>query len=475
MPIVYITMKALTVILGSLSSILFTEKKTDKWWLFPAFLLFLCAMWLPYLPSYWPGGVYTDTLDSINMALGKAQWDNHHPVLYSLIWKVMFAVTGAFSEAGEYPGLKLFTVVQLLLSAVAIAFFLYWCRRQGIHKKVTAVLLLFGGVFPLIPLYGISLWKDTIFSLIVFLYAVFLYQLFSEYRRDIRPGQLVLYGIFSVLIIFLRNNGFYVILFCSFIITLFCVRRRKRIAKKIGILSLAILIVSGIIQNPVYNRLGYNTYSTRESLGIPIQQTAYILATDGKTTAEDIEFLSEIMPIDNWRSLYDPTVSDTIKFDPSFSNEFLDENESGFMKVYCGMVLRNPVKAFKAYLLSTLGFWDITESSSVAYVSNFSLVETGYCMSDYFDYYLHFSFKDLVEPHNYLSASCLVWLMLFTVVVCIKKHKYYAIMTVLPTLGIWITIMIATPIAFSFRYVYSLFLCVPLYLFTLVKVCGEEK
>lgn len=485
-PVIYLLTELAAFLFASLGTGLFGVERNGRKgiWVLAGSFLFLLLLWFPYLPSYWPGGIYSDTVDSINMALGKAGLDNHHPILYTLIWRFMFKVTGAFSGEGEYGGLKLFTVTQTLLLAFVLSYFIYRGYRWGLRKAFLLFWLLAFAIYPLYPFYGISMWKDTLFSLTVFAFSVFLYHTFSGARKSTsRPDAdggktadndgisltwLARYCLFTILIIFLRNNGIYVAAFYSAAITLLCLKQRKA-ALRIGAASFTILLISAVIQGPVYDRCGYNINKTTESLGIPLQQTAYIVSTDGIVTQEDEEVLTELMPLERWKELYNPIVADTIKFSPEFNRGYLEENGGEFMKTYFHLMLRNPVKAVKGYLLSTMGFWDIFESSSTAYICNLHFGNVEYFMSDYFDYYLHISFRNLAEPKNYLSAALFVWLLLGTVFLCLAKHNKKGLIALMPTLGIWLTIMAAVPVAFSFRYIYALFLCTPLYLIICTK------
>lgn len=465
LPVVYLAMKAVAYMCTVGGGALFREKETYKrgiWVLAGAFAL-LMLVWFPYLPSYWPGGIYADTVDSIRMALYKDALDSHNPVWYTMLWRFMFWITGAFSGEGEYGGLKLFTVVQTIVLALALAYFIYRCCQWGLHKAFLLFWLLIFALFPLYPFYGISLWKDTLFSVAVFLFSIFLYDTFSRGDGEISGRQLAEYCLFSICIIFLRNNGLYVFAFYAAMILLLCLKRKKT-AVKIAIASVLLLFFSGMLQGPVYDWRGYNIDRTTESLGIPLQQIAYIVSTDGVVSEADREVLEQMLPMERWRELYNPIVADPIKFAPEFGRAYLEENAGEFMRTYLHMICQNPVKAWKAYLLSSMGFWDIFESSSTAYICNFHFGNAEYFMSDYFDYYLHFSFRNLVEPKGYLSAALFAWLMLGVIFVCLAQRNVKGLIAIMPGLGVWLSVMIAAPVAFSFRYVYALFLCMPLYL-----------
>lgn len=478
-PIVYILMKTAAFLFSAGENLFFQEERRGKqgFLVLAGSFALLMLLWFPYLQSYWPGGIYSDTVDSINVALYKDVMDNHNPILYTLIWRFMFWVTGAFSGAGEYGGLKLFTVVQTLLMALALSCFVYRCYRWGIHKAFVLLCLLIFAMFPLYPFYGISLWKDTLFSLVVFIFSIFLYRTFlggNRFDGDISGIQLAEYCLLSVLIIFLRNNGIYVAVFYSVMITVLSLKQKK-VAVKIGVASMVILIVSGIIQGPIYDQYGYNVNRSTESLGIPLQQVAYIVSTDGAVTEADREVIDQMMPMERWRELYDPLVVDKIKFSPEFDHDYLEDNAGEFMKMYLHLVFQNPVKAVKAYLLATMGFWDIFENSSTAYICNFHFGNVEYFMSDYFDYYLDISFRNFAEPKSYISAAVFVWLLIGTIFICLAKRNFKGLIVVMPTLGVWLSIMVAAPVAFSFRYVYALFLCIPLYLMVCIGSFQREK
>ena len=468
-PLIYIIIKIVEFCFRAAATIFYGEKRKKNPWVLLAFWAIILIPWIPYVFSYFPGGIYADTVDSLNMALKKAELDNHNPILYTMILRFAFWITGAFRGEGEYYGLFFFTIFQTIVLALILAGFVYFCYKKGVHRYFAGLLLLLFAVFPLYPFYGISMWKDTPFSIVIFVFAVYLFHVFSHNPENITKGQLLGYGIGSVLIMFLRNNGIYIALFYSAVIVLMTVKNRRRIALKIGVVSLIAIAAAWIIQGPVYDKCGYNITKTIESLGVPIQQTAYILATDGNINSEELEVLNEIMPLENWKTLYNPVVVDTIKFDPSFNREYFQENVSEFIKVYAGLVMRNPVKAVKAYMLETLGFWNVFESSSTAYICNIHFGNAPYYQGDYFDYFFGISFRNLVEPKSYISAAVFVWMMLATISICLAKRYYVGIVPVLPTLGLWLSVMVATPVAFSFRYVYGIFLCVPLYVLICMK------
>lgn len=468
LPIVYLVLTLLAVVVNKTAAGFFVASRAHTAPLFIILTAFFMILWIPYLMTYWPGGIYSDTVDSIQTAMGNAEWDNHNPILYTFIWRLVFLVTGYFNGNGEYPGLKFFTVFQMLLIALIMAYFIARCVRRGLHRAFVVLLIIYTALCPLYPFYGISLWKDTIFSIAMFAFSLFLFATVAG-DEDMKTVDYVWYGMLLLLVIFLRNNGLYIAAFTALITFLILRKQFRAKAQRLGIISLAVIIASIIIQGPVYDSLGFNSIKKGESLGIPIQQTAYIIASGGVIEDEAYEVLDEIMPMYNWITLYDPVVADTIKFDPSFNRTYFNMRTGDFIKAYLTLIKDNPIPAFKGYMLATMGFWDATKSSSIAYICNTHFGNATFFMTDYFEYYLGWSFKKLVEPKHYLSSGLMVWFMLLTLVAALSKRRYRLVIPILPTIGLWLTLMIATPVSFSFRYVYSLFLCIPLYILIILS------
>ena len=468
LPIVYLVLTLLAVVVNKTAAGFFVASRARTAPLFIILTAFFMILWIPYLMTYWPGGIYSDTVDSIQTAMGNAEWDNHNPILYTFIWRLVFLVTGYFNGNGEYSGLKFFTVFQMLLIALIMAYFISRCARRGLHRAFVVLLIIYTAICPLYPFYGISLWKDTIFSIAMFVFSLFLFATVAG-EEDMKTVDYVWYGVLLLLVIFLRNNGLYIAAFTALITFLILRKQFRAKAQRLGIISIAVIIASIIIQGPVYDSLGFNSIKKGESLGIPIQQTAYIIASGGVIEDEAYEVLDEIMPMYNWITLYDPVVADTIKFDPSFNRTYFNMRTGDFIKAYLTLIKDNPIPALKGYMLATMGFWDATKSSSIAYICNTHFGNATFFMTDYFEYYLGWSFKKLVEPKHYLSSGLMVWFMLLTLVAALSKRRYRLVIPILPTIGLWLTLMIATPVSFSFRYVYSLFLCIPLYILIILS------
>jgi len=439
------------------------------------FTVIIILAWIPYLMSYWPGGVYNDTFDSISIALGRQEWDNQNTVLYVLFWKLIFRL-GEFVNQGDYGGLKLMTVVQPIIMITVAASFFSWLIRRGVKKWIAISGVLVFAFAPIFPFYGISLWKDTLFSVVIFLYSWLLYVIINdsllagdesdENKYRIKTSHIIKLTVISILVVFGRNNGIYIVIVTSVFLILYM---RKRLVKsdftKLLCSLIVVILSSIIIKGPVYSSIGIRQSAKVEQYGIPLQQVGYMISASASMSEKDRQIIEGIMPIEAWINLYNPIVVDTMKFDPLFNREYFNSHTGDFLKAYVHMVISNPVLAIKGYMLATLGFWDLWQSSSSSYICTEHCWNSGYFMSDYFNVYTGKVLSDIVGPRWYISAGLLAWIMLGIIVLLINQTKKRSnICVVLPTLSLWLTLMIATPLAFSFRYVFSLLLCIPLYL-----------
>ena len=164
-------------------------------------LIFLCFIFFLYFLTFYPGGIYVDTQTSINMISGKEPFTNHHPVLYTLCTYLLLLF-----EPLEIS-VAIFTILQILITIYVFIYFVYWLLKKGLNKYILTFIVLFLAFFKLYPLYSISLWKDTPFSLALFLYTITYIDLIIECNlKKVQNSTIINLNIFTLLVIFLRNN-----------------------------------------------------------------------------------------------------------------------------------------------------------------------------------------------------------------------------------------------------------------------------
>ena len=80
----------------------------------------------------------------------------------------------------------------------------------------------------------------------------------------------------------------------------------------------------------------------------------------------------------------------------------------------------------------------------------------------------------ILVPRKFISCAALFWLVLLMFVILLEKKQYKYLIPFIPALTGWATVMVATPVAFSFRYVYFLFLLQPVFVYLLVTGLRQD-
>ena len=126
---------------------------------------------------------------------------------------------------------------------------------------------------------------------------------------------------------------------------------------------------------------------------------------------------------------------------------------------------------FEAYFLQTLGYWypDVIYWATAGESSGFFDEEDVYSeplTPKWYNNIIDMTTSRKIPLCNLIWSVALpfILLIIFSVVVCYINRKKYLLFYI-PLYGLWISIMIATPVFCELRYVYGLFTCVPLVCF----------
>lgn len=446
-----------------------------KNWLVFTFVYIVC--WMPVFLTYYPGNLSVDSFDVTLQALGQTRLSNHHPVMFTILVRICMKFGAIFG--GITAGIVLFSILQMVIQALTLAFCTEKIRSYGANQVLLVASVLFSSFSPIISMYSITMWKDILFSCWLLLLVLYLFELLhgEENRKELRARELGIIVFLNVLIAFGRNNGFYIIFLTSLVL---CFYYRKQYKRVVPVLASSLVLIS-IVQGPIYDMCEIEKGSFAESVGIPLQQMAYTVKYDGNITEEQRVFLDHILPLEEMKEAYCPTVSNGIKFHQDFNDAFLEENKGEFLKVWLEMLIHNPFKFVKAYCLQTMGFWHI---DTVGYVYASGVSDTRYNTLGVTGRNL---WKELTgieidctehwhEPilNLFLSPSVPFWLILICAVVLIVRKQYPLLISLVPLIGLWGTIMVATPAFGEFRYVYGLYLAIP-FLFFLLSYHGERQ
>lgn len=444
------------------------KKRELLLWILSSGFIMLC--WLPYLFAFYPGVVVGDSLASINQALNASPYTNHYPVLYTLFVKIFLEIGGI---TGSYNhGVFLYSCVQCFLLATTAGYFVYWMIRKRVPWILIIMVELYFAFSRIFAVYAISMWKDPLFSAALLLYCILLLDIGISNGEKLKETKTLLqFIVLGFVIIFWRNNGIFLVAAVSLLLAF--VFRKKFL--KMGIGTIAMLLVSVLIQGPIYDAVGIGKDTVAESLGVPIQQIANVVVNDRELTAEQEQILFQVFPEERWKEFYTPASVDSIKFHEEFNQQFLEDNVGKFLGVWFQLLPSNLDIYVDAYLMETIGFWQIGIRNSAGYYY-FYVEENNYNIQrvDMAESLLGIPLEEeLMWWIDYISTGALVWLVLVSGMLIVLQKKYVLLWGVLPAVLLWLTIMLATPIAFSLRYIFLLAFGLPF--FVLLPFLKVEK
>lgn len=439
----------------------------------PFVALTLCVCWLPYFLACYPGGVFSDSFNAIRQAVWGGL-NNQQPILYTLLLRF-------FMDASEATGHSLtvaiagFCLAQYVAMAIEAAVVLGRLRSANAPIWAMAFTALFFAFFPLVPAYAVSIWKDVPFTLALVAFALSFYDASKALReKDTWCWHIaVRLAVSGLLVSFFRNNGKFILVLCLVILLLIVffgrAQKNKGAVASLGALFLTSLLTFWI-QGPVYSSLGVNDTETTESVAIPVQQIAAVLKADGSMTDEERAYIDSFLTAEDAEKYYNPALFDMIKwYAPSYCGAVIGSDMGKFITTWASIVRQNPSIAFDAYVLETCGFWAPNIATTDGYISVKSWYnEFGLENIDLLERMGVHGVGDAIQSLPPISAGIFALIMLTVLTVAFMNRNLDAILGVLPLLCLWLTVMIATPVAVSLRYVYALVFALPLEVYFLI-------
>ena len=433
------------------------ERKSDKKIFFISWgMIFL--LWLPYFLRYFPGIMTLDSRVQLSY-IEDMIFRNNHPFIQTWFEGGIYNL-GKFLFNNTNMAMGFYTIIQMLILSAIFAYAVKFLYKHKFNSIIVVLVLFAYALLPQFALYSVTVWKDVLFggAMLIMLISVIEMTLTDK----LKISNIILFVISAVMILFFRNNGIYIMIVClPFFI--YCFRKKIKIILPILI---GLFTLYFVVTGPVYNYLKVEKPSNVESLGVPLQQVGRVIASDGKMGKEEKEYLMTIFDFAEIKNVYAPHIVDPVK---NHANRgVLATTEKQFLETWFSLFLKNPDTYVEAYLSQTLGYW----YPSVKYWTTGSLSsENTYGVHNV--NLLPNILTKIIDRVNSLdySLSVLCWgiglgfiLLFLSIVVAsirkIDKDKYFA--WYIPFVGLWITMMLASPVFAEYRYVYGLFTSLPI-------------
>lgn len=446
---------------------------------------------IPYLLAYWPGFIFGDSINSINQALGNTGYSNHHPVAYTMLIQGCISLAHSLGLSTT-SGCALYSLFQTIIMALSYSILIQWIvQRLGARKVWAIALIAVFGITPYIATYSIAMWKDPLFSAAIVVITMLLFDLVATKGAIAKTSKawIPLFAFESIVIVFLRSNGIAIeaillvgLLACAIL------NRKRSDCKMLTVVSAipAIAIAASLlITGPIYNALGISPNEKVEGLGIPLNQMARVVAYDGDMSESDKEYMSSLLPLEQYQEVYAPTCTDPLKWNAQFNPEPLTD---GFWPHWLSMLVKNPLVYFEAWEMQTFGYWTVNHPSVVFHQGNISggvprtaedprgTPSLGIRPKNLFGNDLAYS---ILPYDNYsIPIGWLTWLLLFISMAFALAKKTKWILPLIPSLALILSLLIASPIWYWERYAAALQFLLPFYIamfFVIPKISAATE
>ena len=446
------------------------------WIPFAAFFVCLIA-WLPYFLHEYPAVMTPDSINQYAQVIGAYELSNHHPVIHTMIIG-FFYHTGLNLTGNVFFGLALYTIVQMLFMAWVASYTVRTLQLAHIKTSICILVICFYAFIPYHGIYVVTMWKDIPFAGCMTLFAASMLRFLLRASSSNASAKLKVIEYFTLVIPYifagfmlclLRTNGWYAFLL-SLPFILFWNRNQLKLVIPIHLILLTLVL---FVKYPCMNIYEIKQADFVESLSIPVQQIARVLANNEPLTEAQIQNLEHFMDIEQARLAYQPDVSDNIKnLIRNTGNKYLESHKGEFFSLWLSIGLDHPKTYFDAYVSQTNGFWYPDVSCEVGLADGIYPNEWGLHWQPILRgsvvikiRELLFKLQDLVPLYGFLwSIGGMFWVLLLSQCISIRNERPAGFLIAIPAIALVLTLCIATPVANEFRYAYSLFFGLPLYL-----------
>lgn len=424
----------------------------------------ICMLcWLPYFLYHYPGIMTPDSINQFEQALGLIPYSNHHPLVHTLLIKSFYHF-GLLFTSDMTVAFSFYTFFQMCFMAFCVSYLMKTLSVFNIKLSVCFLLTLFYALVPYNAVFVVTIWKDILFAGFVLLFGCSMLVLI----RSIKPSTLALFILSGIMICLMRSNGWYGFL-ASVPFLLFHYRTK---AKVFFPALAAIVFAAAIVKYPVMNACHVIRPDLIESLSIPTQQIAAVICNDRELTDKQLDLIEQVVDLTYIKDLYAPSYADNMKELVRAGNQdYLVSHKKEFLSLYLKLGMTYPGDYLHAYIVQTLGYWYPDSFYPVADMEGVSATSLGVSHMPLIRGPLVVKAKEIaIKLGSMLPLYSLLWSMgiaFWFLIFCggtvIIRNEKAKLIYFLPSFALYLTVLIATPVATDFRYVYFMIFSMPFY------------
>ena len=318
----------------------------------------LLVAWLPSFLARYPGALSADAGRVLQQYTGEIMWTSDHPPAYTLLLGSL--VTLGARIAGDAFGLFLYTALQALFLAGAMAFSLAELRREGVPRYLRYGLTVLYALLPMAMGSAAHVIKDIPYAAAFLIYCVLVARAMLHTPQAMSSVRWWLgYGFSALFLLLIRHNGMLIVLPMA-VVLLVCFLHASHQSRRLLTALLPVPVVLALLFNTlVVPQLAYQPESTPDVLGVAFQQTARILKNSPQdATPADLATLDRILEANTLGMAYTPKGSDPVRKLYRYFDNHTAQDVLSAMGVWARLSCEHPLTAFHAAWSLNGGYLD---------------------------------------------------------------------------------------------------------------------
>lgn len=437
---------------------------------FKKVLLFWVLLQIFYIPWYlycYPGVLTYDSGRQVRDALSVDTLDNHHSALLDLVIRGILLPVKNLTGSVQI-GIGLCTLGQMLIMTFLFAAALEKIFRHTQNRILQVLVFLWFAAYPVNNIYSVTMWKDILFAGCVLALMLLLDAASDDEHAFFRSRyRCVFLGMTLLLLPLLRHNGILI----SVGMTIYLFFAFKDFRRQVMILCagwICLFILWNRVLLPAWH---VKPISSSEVLSVPLQQIARAIYNHhGELHPNLVAEAESYFTVPEIWYEYEPLLSDPVK--SSFRASLYEEDPARFFRLWADLGKRYPFDYLEAFLHNNYGYWfpettywissyGVLTGGQIRDLHTAPILKIGIIDRIYNWYAYHQEEKTPLLPLLFSRGACF-WVWLFCGIWCLYRNRRKFILF-MPGLFLWGSILIS-PVYNEYRYVYGLFICLPLFL-----------
>ena len=196
---------------------------------------------------------------------------------------------------------------------------------------------------------------------------------------------------------------------------------------------------------------------------VTVQQIAAVAMNRCDLSSEDMEMLSEVIDVEKLRDIYNPGISDnTLK-------TLVGCSTKRYLQIWAKLGLKYPSTYIAAWKNMTYGYWYPDMQERWVYADEMADNDYGIEKVEVLPHVIYQAKASIDRLYKRIpfygllwSIGFIVWVTAFAIALTVVKRGWKRALCYMPIVGVWISLLIATPVYGEFRYLYPFFMALPI-------------